>query len=108
MQRDIGEEEKDRLMKEHEANMVKFEANLKKEQDRTKEMLRQKLEERRKKKKSMELDKIKAGYQDSVKSASAEEQKKLADLQTESAKVLTSATPGLAPKPIHERGAAEG
>ena len=95
-------------MKEHQANMVKFEENLKKEQDRTKEMLRQKLEERRKKKKSMELDKIKTGYQDSLKTATAEEQRRLADLQMEGAKVLTSATPGLAPKSFHEKDSTEG
>ena len=95
-------------MKEHEANMVKFEENLKKEQDRTKEMLRQKLEERRKKKKSMKLDKIKTGYQDNLKTATAEEQRRLADLQTEGARVLTSATPGLDPKSFHEKESTEG
>ena len=95
-------------MKEHQSNLVKFEENLIKEQDRTEEMLRQKLEERRKKKKSMELDKIRTGYQESFKTATAKEQTILPDLETEGAKVLTSMTRGLAPKFFHEKESTEG
>jgi len=83
--------------------MKKFEENLKKEQDRTKEMLRKKLEERRKKKKSLEVVKLKEGFHDEMKGAHADEKKRLAALQTEGAKVLTSAVPGLASKSMHEK-----
>ena len=44
-------------MKEHLENMSKFDENLKKEQERTKDALRQKLEERRRKRKQSEVDK---------------------------------------------------
>lgn len=47
-------------MKEHIENMSKFDENLKKEQDRTKEALRQKLEERRRKRKQSEGQKPEA------------------------------------------------
>lgn len=50
-------------MREHEENMAKFEANLKKEQEKTKAGLREKLEARRKKKKDAEMQKIKATEQ---------------------------------------------
>ena len=40
-------------------NMSKFDENLKKEQERTKEALKQKLEERRRKRKQSEVDKSK-------------------------------------------------
>ena len=46
-------------MKEHMENMSKFDENLKKEQERTKEALKQKLEERRRKRKQSEVDKSK-------------------------------------------------
>ena len=46
-------------MKEHLENMSKFDENLKKEQERTKEALRLKLEERRKKRKQSEVEKPK-------------------------------------------------
>ena len=95
-------------MKEHQSNIVKFEENLKKEQDRTKEMLRQKLDERHKKKKSMELDKIRTGYQESFKTAISKERRILPDLGTEGTKVLTSMTRGLAPKFSHEKESTEG
>ena len=44
-------------MKEHLENMSKFDENLKKEQERTKEALRQKLEERKRKRKQSGVDK---------------------------------------------------
>ena len=102
MQKDLNETKKERLLKDHEASMKKFEDNLKSEQERTKEMLRKKLEERRKKKKSFEMGKIREEYAGEARDAAKEERKKLAALQTESAKVLTSATPSLVPKQVKE------
>ena len=102
MQKDLNETEKERLLKDHESSMQKFEENLKSEQERTKEMLRKKLEERRKKRKSVEMGKIREEYAGDAREAAMEERKKLAALQTESAKALTSATPSLMPKQIKE------
>lgn len=103
LQKEVGDNEKERLMKEHQDNMAKFEDNLKKEQNRTKEMLRKKLEERRKKKKSLEMGKIRDEFQVEVKEAAQEERERLAALQKEGAKVLTSATPSLGAKQIREK-----
>lgn len=100
MQKDLNDTEKERLLKDHEESMAKFEENLKNEQARTKEMLRKKLEERRKKKKSAEMGKIRDEYAGDSRAAEEEERSKLAALQTESAKVLTLATPSLVPKPV--------
>ena len=102
MQKDLNDTEKERLMKEHEDSMKKFDENLKNEQQRTKDMLRKKLEERRRKKKSLEVGKIREEYAGEARQADQEERQKLAALQKESAKVLTSATPSLVPKPIKE------
>lgn len=102
MQKDVNDTEKERLLKDHETSMKKFEENLKGEQERTKEMLRRKLEERRKKKKSAEMGKIRGEYAGDARVAAAEERQKLAALQTESAKALTSATPSLVPKQMKE------
>jgi len=102
MQKDLNDTEKERLLKDHEESMAKFEQNLKNEQARTKEMLRKKLEERRKKKKSTEMGKIRDDYAGDSRAAAEEERSKLAALQTESAKVLTSATPSLVPKQAKE------
>lgn len=103
MQKDLDEDEKQRLMKEHDANMKKFEENLKSEQDRTKEMLRKKLEERRRKKRSLEMGKIREDFADDAKQADADERRKLAALQTEGAKVLAAATPALGAKQMKEK-----
>ena len=102
MQKDLNETERERLLKDHETSMHKFEENLKNEQERTKAMLRKKLEERRKKKKSTEIGKIRDEYAGDAREAALEERKKLAALQTESAKALTSATPSLVPKRVNE------
>lgn len=102
MQKDLNETEKERLLKDHESSMQKFEENLKSEQERTKAMLRKKLEERRKKRKSVEMGKIREEYAGDAREAAMEERQKLAALQTESAKALTSATPSLVPKQIKE------
>ena len=103
MQKDLDEDEKERLIKDHEANMKRFEDNLKSEQDRTKEMLRKKLEERRMKKRSMEMGKIREDFADGTKQADQDERRKLAALQTEGAKVLTAATPALGAKQLKEK-----
>jgi len=97
MQKDLNDTEKERLLKDHEESMAKFEQNLKNEQARTKEILRKKLEERRKKKKSTEMGKIRDDYAGDSRAAAEEERSKL-----ESAKVLTSATPSLVPKQAKE------
>ena len=47
MQKVVGEDEKEKLIREHEENMKNFENNLKKQQERTKEMLREKLAKRK-------------------------------------------------------------
>jgi len=107
MQKDLNETEKERLLKDHEDSMKKFEDNLKSEQERTKEALRKKLEERRKKKKSVEMGKIRDEYAGGAREAAQEEKKKLAALQTASAKALTSATPSLAAKQIKDEKAPE-
>lgn len=66
-----------KLLKEHEENMVKFEQNLRKEQDRVKEALREKLEARRKKKRD----------------ADEQNKKEILALQKEGAQMMSASTP---------------
>ena len=92
LQKEVGDVEKERLLKEHEKSISKFQMKMKEEQDRTKEMLRKKLEERRKKKLSAGMSKIREEFEEETKEAIQDEREKLSALQKEGAKMLTSAT----------------
>ncbi|XP_015775930.1 PREDICTED: uncharacterized protein LOC107354046 isoform X1 [Acropora digitifera] len=102
-QRGMTEEEKEKLMREHEENMAKFEANLKKEQDKTKAALRDKLEARRKKKKEAEMQKIKAAAKDEMQAADRKEKQETSALQKQEADILRASTPTLPKAPTDTR-----
>lgn len=95
-------------MKEHEENMAKFEANLKKEQDRTKAALREKLEARRKKKKEDEMKKIKAAAKVETEAAEQKEREEMTALQKEGAELLKASTPAVPRAPSDTRKKATG
>lgn len=95
-------------MKEHEENMAKFEANLKKEQDRTKAALREKLEARRKKKKDDEMKKIKATAKVETEAAEQKEREEMTALQKEGAELLKASTPAVPRAPSDTRKKATG
>lgn len=95
-------------MKEHEENMAKFEANLKKEQERTKAALREKLEARRKKKKEDEMKKIKAASKVETEAAEQKEREEMTALQKEGAELLKASTPAVPRAPSDTRKKATG
>ena len=70
--------------------MAKFEENLKKEQERTKDALKRRLEERRRKKKEAEEDKVKKTHDQDEEAAIKEERQKVAALQKEGVRALAS------------------
>ena len=94
LQREVGDVEKERLLKEHEENISKFQNKMKEEQDRTKEMLRKKLEERRNKK--MNVVKEEKEFQGEAEKPGA--------LQKQSANMLISAVPSLTTRPLALEG----
>ena len=73
--------------------MAKFEENLKKEQDRTKAALREKLEARRKKKRDAELGKIKQVAKEESRAAEDKEREELTALHKEGAQLLARTAP---------------
>ena len=95
-------------MREHEENMAKFEANLKKEQDRTKAALREKLEARRKKKKEEEMKKIKAAAKVETEAAEQKEREEMTTLQKHGAELLKASTPAELKAPSDTRKKATG
>lgn len=92
-----------KLMKEHEANMAKFEENLRKEQERTKAALREKLEARRKKKKDAEMQKIKASAKIETEAAEQKEREEMTALQKQEAERLKASTPTTPSAPSETR-----
>lgn len=88
--------------------MAKFEANLKKEQDRTKAALREKLEARRKKKKEDEMKKIKATAKVETEAAEQKEREEMTALQKEGAELLKASTPTVPRAPWDTRKKATG
>lgn len=80
-------------MREHQENMAKFKDNLRKEQERTKDALREKLEARRKKKKDAEMQKIKAAAKVETEAAEQKEREEMTALQRQEAERLKASTP---------------
>lgn len=90
-------------MREHLENMAKFEENLRKEQERTKAALREKLEARRKKKKDAELQKIKAAAKVETEAAEQKEREEMTALQRQGAERLKASTPATPMAPSDTR-----
>lgn len=78
-QKNAGEDEKERLLKEHQDNMRTIDDNLKKQQDRTKEMLREKLAARRNK---LKMGGVGGATEDQEKKKAEELEKLKEDKQT--------------------------
>ena len=90
-------------MREHQENMAKFEENLRKEQERTKEALREKLEARRKKKKDAEMQKIKAAAKVETEAVEQKEREEMTALQRQGAERLKASTPATPVAPLDTR-----
>lgn len=95
-------------MREHQESMAKFEANLKKEQEKTKAALREKLEARRKKKKDAEMQKIKATAKIETEAAENREREEMTALQKHEAELLKASTPVTPKAPSDTRKKATG
>lgn len=74
--------------------MAKFEENLKKEQERTKAALKEKLEARRQKRREAELDKIKQMAHEEKRAAEDKEREELIALHKEGAQILAKTASG--------------
>lgn len=72
--------------------MVKFEQNLRKEQDRVKEALREKLEARRKKKRDAAMKDIVDTATKSASEADEQNKKEILALQKEGAQMMSAST----------------
>ena len=95
-------------MREHEENKAKFEANLKKEQEKTKAALREKLEARRKKRKDAEMQKIKAAAKVETEAAEKKEREEMSTIQKREAEILKASTPASPKAPSDTRKTATG
>ena len=83
--------------------MAKFEENLRKEQERTKAALREKLEARRKKKKDAEMQKIKASAKIETEAAEQKKREEMTALQKQEAERLKASTPTTPSAPSETR-----
>ena len=88
--------------------MAKFEDNLRKEQERTKAALRDKLEARRRKKKDAEIQKIKAAAKVETEAAEQKEKVEMNTLQKHGAELLRASTPATPEAPSDKRQKAKG